>query len=354
MVPGVQARDHSSIHITVTPLKIAAVVIVNCLIAIFIVSINSSASFLISLIFSQCIGLSIAACTIAAANLIRIRWHSLHIAFIAVALVGGAVLGIVIGSAVARFFFPELPRINTSEHFQTSLIFALFFGVIVTYIFFSFQRISTERVRRLEVEKNAVITEIKLLQSQMEPHFLFNTLSTIISFIDDEPAKAKKMLESFTSFLRTSLVLARSETITLSQEIDMVKHYLDVFSIRMGDRLRYTIDVPDELKTFSLPPLLIQPLVENAIKHGLEPSVRGGELRITSVRNADVLRMIVVDSGRGVSETSQGNGIGLENIRKRLELAYGRKSKLIFEENKPSGVCVTIEIPYETVAGDHR
>ena len=318
---------------------------VNFLIALYIVALYPGSNYVISMIYSQCIGISIASCTIAAANLIKIQRQSLHIVFIALALMGGAFIGVMIGSLVVRMFFPDVPRIDKYEHFQSSFLFALLFGLIVTYVFFSIQRISTERVKRLEVEKSAALTEIKLLQSQMEPHFLFNTLSTILSFIDDEPFKAKRMLESFTSFLRSSLVMARSETITLGQEIEVVKNYLDIFSIRMGERLKYSIDIPEELRTARIPPLLIQPLVENAIKHGLEPTVRGGMLHVQALRNEEQLKIIVSDSGRGVSETGSGNGIGLANIRKRLELAFGKQAQVVFEENIPTGIRVTVEIP---------
>jgi two-component sensor histidine kinase len=347
----VRADDSPPMHIHVTPLKIAMIIGVNFLIALFIVLISrGTTTYLISLMYSQCIGISIATCTIAAANLIKTSKFALHVAFIGLALIAGAVIGVAIATMVMGVLFPGLPQIHNHENYQTSLLFALLFGLIVTYVFFSLQRISTERVKRLEVEKSAVVTEIKLLQSQMEPHFLFNTLSTILSLIDDEPQKAKLMLESFTSFLRSSLVTARNETITLAQEMNVVKNYLEIFMIRMGARLRYAIDIPVELRACRVPPLLIQPLVENAVKHGLEPSVRGGELLIQARREGDHVLITVADSGMGVNEMSPGNGIGLENIRKRLELAYNKQGRLVVEENKPEGIRVTVDIPFETGA----
>lgn len=349
-----RSSDSLPLHISLTPLKIAMIIGLNFLIALFIVSIYPGATYLVSLIYSQCIGISIATCTITAANFIKTPRLAFQLAFIAAALLAGAIIGVILGTLAIRFFYPELPRVNKYENFQTSLLFALLFGLIVSYVFFSLQRISLERVRRLEVEKSAAMTEIKLLQSQMEPHFLFNTLSTILSFIDEEPRKAKQMLESFTSLLRSSLVTARNETITLAQEMAVVKSYLDIFSIRMGERLRYEIDIPEELRTARIPPLLIQPLVENAVKHGLEPSVSGGELSIRARRDDGRVLITVVDSGMGVSETSAGNGIGLENIRKRLELTYGKQARLVFAENEPSGIRVTVEMPYEQNSSDHR
>ncbi len=343
-----QSGDSLPVRINVTPLKIAMIIGVNFLIALFIVLISrGTTTYLISLIYSQCIGISIATCTIAAANLVKTSKFALHVAFIGLALIAGAVIGVTIATLIMGVLYPG-PRIYQYENLQTSLLFALLFGLIVTYVFFSLQRISTERVKRLEVEKSAVVTEIKLLQSQMEPHFLFNTLSTILSLIDAEPDTAKRMLEAFTSFLRSSLIMARNDTITLAQEMDVVRNYLDIFTIRMGERLRYKIDIPENLRNIGIPPLLIQPLVENAVKHGLEPSIRGGELRIQARRDGDRVRIIVADSGMGVNEMSSGNGIGLENVRKRLELAYEKRGCLVFEENEPEGIRVIVEIPFET------
>lgn len=349
--------DSSPIHFKVTPVKILAILAANTLIALFIVSIYPDSKFIISLTYSQCIGLSIATCSIAATNYFKTSKIALQISFVTVAVIVGAVIGVEIGSAAVQFFFPGAlpapPPDKKYELYRSNLVLALLFGAIISYVFYSLQKIADEKIKRLEVEKNAVVTEIKLLQSQMEPHFLFNTLSNILGLIDPDPGKAKRMLEVFTSFLRASLVTARSETITLSQEMDVVKNYLEVFTVRMGDRLRYAIDIPDNLRDFRIPPLLIQPLVENAVKHGLEPSVRGGELLVRAVRDGDRIRIVVADSGMGVNEMNSGNGIGLENIRKRLDLLYDGGGRIYFEENKPSGVNAVIEIPYETDTSHH-
>jgi LytS/YehU family sensor histidine kinase len=261
----------------------------------------------------------------------------------------GAIVGLIVGG-FAKSLIPQLAAPIFSEeikkgYYLPNILYALLFGSILSYIFISQQRMSDEKIRRLEVERNAIMKEIKLLQSQMEPHFLFNTLSNILGLIDTEPGKAKRMLESFTSFLRSSLVMARNETISLSQEMDVIKNYLDIFSVRMGARLRYAIDIPTSLSGFQIPPLLVQPLVENAIKHGLEPSVTGGDLLIQGSRETDKVRIVVADSGIGINETNPGNCIGLDNIRRRLSLLYGERGRLFFEDNSPSGVKVVIEIP---------
>jgi LytS/YehU family sensor histidine kinase len=121
----------------------------------------------------------------------------------------------------------------------------------------------------------------------------------------------------------------------------------------MGDRLRYGIDVPEDIRDCRIPPLLIQPLVENAVKHGLEPSMQGGAITVHAMREGNNVRISVSDTGVGINEKSSGSGIGLDNIRKRLLLLYDQRWQLRVEENRPSGARVTIEIPYETDTGSY-
>jgi LytS/YehU family sensor histidine kinase len=349
--------DNSPLHLQVTFPKIFFAILANVLIALFIVAIHPETSLVISLIYSQCIGLSIAASTVVAIRLFKTAKLSGQVLLMSAAIFIGGVVGITLGGVATGIIFQQAaPAVSGDikiKMFLSNMLYALLFGSFISYLFISHQKLSDEKIRRLEVEKNSIVTEIKLLQSQMEPHFLFNTLSNILSLIDADPGKAKRMLESFTAFLRSSLVTARNETITLSQEMDVIKNYLAIFSVRMGNRLRYTIDIPESLRNFKIPPLLVQPLVENAVKHGLEPSVNGGTLLVQGSREADTVRIIVADSGIGVNETSPGNGIGLDNIKRRLSLLYGEQGRLFFEENRPSGVKVVIEIPYETNTRDN-
>jgi LytS/YehU family sensor histidine kinase len=275
-----------------------------------------------------------------------------QIGVIAAPVVVGAVAGTLIG-ILANGLNPISFLREYSAFFARSLVVSLLFGAMVSYMFVSLEMLSREKVKRLEVEKNAAETELKLLQSQMEPHFLFNTLSNIIGLIDTDGDRARRMLESLSSFLRGSLLTARQRTITLSQELDVVRNYLDIFTVRMGDRLDYVIDVPADIMGCRIPPLLVQPLVENAIKHGIEPSVRGGTISVQGVRDGYSIRIEVCDSGVGINEKSPGNGVGLSSIRKRLELLYGARGRLVLEENKPTGVKAAIEIPCETSTGDY-
>jgi len=319
---------------------------INTVIAAMLTAIDFGRGFGPNLVFSQCIGMSIYAANLAAIPLYRTASRaSYQLMIIVAAVVVGALVGTVLG-ALANGLGPAVFLREYAGFFVQVVLIGLLFGSIVSYVFISLARISEEKMKRLDLEKNAMLTELKLLQSQMEPHFLFNTLSTVMSLMDSDPEKARRMLEAFTAFLRSSLLIARSATITLAQEVDVVKNYLAVLQVRMGSRLSFRIDVPGSLRDCAIPPLLIQPLVENAVKHGLEPSIEGGEVSLYAVRDNDVVRIVVADSGRGISEMGPRSGIGLTNIRDRLELLYGGQGRLVLEENSPSGVKATIEIPY--------
>jgi sensor histidine kinase YesM len=159
----------------------------------------------------------------------------------------------------------------------------------ISRFFFSQERITQtkaemreERIKRLGSEKSALEAHLKMLQAQIEPHFLFNSLSTVLTLMDNDPEKAGKMLTDLIQFLRVSLSKTRAGTTTIGQEMEMARAYLNIYQIRMGDRLQYHIQAEEDLKKISIPPMLVQPLVENAIKHGLEPAVAGGLITINA------------------------------------------------------------------------
>jgi LytS/YehU family sensor histidine kinase len=152
------------------------------------------------------------------------------------------------------------------------------------------------------------------------------------------------MLQSFNRFLRASLAATRAESTTLGANAGLIAAYLEVLQVRMGKRLAWRIDVPAELAAYSLPPMLLQPVVENAIRHGLEPKVEGGEVVLTARRDGPQLRIEVADSGLGFAPTTRG-GLGLSNLRDRLRLLYGDRAALSVGENRPCGTRVAIVLP---------
>ncbi len=152
------------------------------------------------------------------------------------------------------------------------------------------------------------------------------------------------MLESFNRFLRASLAATRTETTTLGADAELIAAYLEVLQVRMGKRLAYRIDVPSDLAGFVLAPMLLQPVVENAIRHGLEPQVEGGEVSISARREGSQVQVDVADTGVGFGATTRG-GLGLANLRDRLRLLYGERAALAITENHPAGTRVSIALP---------
>jgi sensor histidine kinase YesM len=228
---------------------------------------------------------------------------------------------------------------------------SLVISTIMSAIFFWRERharaeaeVERQRLRAERVERDAVLANLRALQAQIEPHFLFNTLANVTSLIDPDPAKARRMLESFIRFLRSSLGATRAESTTLADEGELMAAYLDVLQIRMGGRLRYEIDIPPELHAFALPPMLLQPVVENAIHHGLEPKMDGGVVKVRARREDGAVVIEIADSGVGFAATTRG-GVGLTNLRDRLRLLYGERACLAIAESDGGGASVKLTLP---------
>ncbi len=259
--------------------------------------------------------------------------------------------GLGAGLVIAGVFIARQPLFFFTQSYST-LVLGLFFGITGSLIFSAREKLRTTRARLAEAEllqsrqeQTLTETELKLLQAQIEPHFLFNTLSNITQLIRDDPRRAENTLENLTTLLRTSLARNRASESTLGQEIDFAAAYLAIQATRMGSRLRYQIDIPDELREIPLPPLLVQPLLENAVIHGIEPQAAGGEITFSARRIEDELILSVSDNGAGISETGTAGGTGLRNIRDRLRLRFGPKASLELTPALPSGVNAVIHIP---------
>jgi len=189
--------------------------------------------------------------------------------------------------------------------------------------------IRVETAQRLHVE-----AQLQRLQAQMEPHMLFNTLANLHALIETQPGKAQDMLSHLIDYLRATLSASRTGSAPLRDEMARVQDYLALMQIRMGERLRIITDVPADLREVMLPPMLIQPLVENAIKHGLDPLPGGGTLHILVKRERDMLEITVRDDGQGLDAaraTPSNSGFGLSCVQARLQACYGLEARLILE-----------------------
>ncbi|HET9579185.1 MAG TPA: histidine kinase [Usitatibacter sp.] len=199
--------------------------------------------------------------------------------------------------------------------------------------------------RETATEKELAVARLSLLHAQVEPHFLYNTLASAQVLTRADPAKAEQMLGHLIQYLRHSLPSAEEAMSTLGEELARTKAYLEILRIRMGERLRLDIQVPEPLRGTPMPPMMLQTLVENAVKHGLEPLPGGGTIWILARPADGKVCVSVADDGRGFSEGTSGTGVGLRNVRERLRLAYGDAASFSIAANFPRGVNATLVIP---------
>ena len=266
---------------------------------------------------------------------------------------GMPMLGVFIGFWISSLFIDVGFR---SAFFTVNAVLPMLFvslviSVVLSVIFVWRERsavadadLAREREKGERVEREAAFANLRALQAQIEPHFLFNTLANVTSLVDPDPAKAKRMLESFNRFLRSSLAATRMEKTTLAAEGELIGAFLDVLQVRMGERLRYRVEIAPDLAAFELPPMLLQPVVENAIRHGLEPKVDGGEVGVSARREGGAVVIEVRDTGVGFAPATRG-GLGLTNVRDRLRLLYGEQASLTIGENAPAGTVVALRLP---------
>ncbi|MEO8836760.1 MAG: histidine kinase [Caldimonas sp.] len=243
------------------------------------------------------------------------------------------------GTDVRRYFPLDEP----------GLLFGSIFAIFVVTMLF--QQFFASKSRQILAENRATEAQLRLLQAQIEPHFLFNTLANVVSLMEVDAPRAKTMLEAFVDYLRASLSGLGHGAHTLGDEIDLVAAYMRIIKIRMEDRLDYSIEVPTALRAQPLPALTLQPLVENAIVHGLEPQIAGGRVRIGAESDGRSVVITVDDDGAGLAAAPAraprhgGSGTALENIRLRLAQTYGSDASLIVRAAVPHGVRACLSLP---------
>jgi chemotaxis protein histidine kinase CheA len=191
--------------------------------------------------------------------------------------------------------------------------------------------------------KEATEARLAMLQAQIEPHFLFNTLASVDHLIQIDPAAASRMQKHLIQYLRAAMPQMRDGGSTLAREAELTRAYLSILKVRMEDRLEFSFDIPDALAKLPFPPMMLPTLVENAIKHGLEPKPEGGRIEVKAGREGDTLRLSVIDTGSGFSATP-ATGVGLANIRERLHLLFGDRARLEITDNAP-GTRASLTLP---------
>ncbi|PTY38594.1 hypothetical protein BGP77_10430 [Saccharospirillum sp. MSK14-1] len=272
-------------------------------------------------------------------------------------LVAGITLGMVHLLWLGYGFPLDLKGFELWRVLLMNLALALVFCLTVYYLFYSRYRIRWLNHRMLEqqslaqaAERELALSRLQMLQSQIEPHFLFNTLANVQGLIDQNPDAAKRMIGELTTMLRVSLSRTRQSRTRLSEELALAEAYLSIQALRTGGRLQFQVAHNEAWERYSLPPLLVQPLVENAVVHGLEPKTEGGRVDVRVTEHEQQLLIEVVDDGLGLHQAlpSRGQGVGLHNVRERLALLYGESASLVVDQRAEGGTRAALSIPVES------
>ncbi len=336
------------------PLTVALVVAINTGIALILWD-NDPRPFWHPLLTTQIYGLCIAYAVNVAAPWDKARPFRHMLGAIAIAVIVGVLLGIVL-----KGYSIEYVRERWTV-FAWNVVQAFLNGLLITLLFFvKFRETrATAALHRAESERNvlarqAVEAELKLMQAQVEPHFLFNTLASVQFLTETDPKEANRLLGHLIAYLRAALPQFRAQSTTLGREFELARAYLAILQMRMGKRLAYDVALPDELASHPFPPNMLISLVENAIKHGVEPAVDGGTVSIDVRREADRVVLTVSDTGRGLAASAAaggrdtaGYGVGLTNVKERLAALYGARARFAIEDLQPRGARAIIAIPYE-------
>jgi len=262
----------------------------------------------------------------------------------------GVSVGFVVGNLVGDAWTgaPTFDFLDLKGHkLATGITITIIAAIGMSFFFYSLGKSKHLQSQVELAQRNATEARLKLLETQLEPHMLFNTLANLRVLITIDPPRAVAMLDRLNSYLRMTLSGSRALSHPLSAEFDRLADYLELMSVRMGERLRYTLDLPETLRDTPVPPLLLQPLVENSIRHGLEPKVEGGEITVRARRDAGQLVIEVSDTGVGLDAAppSEGSSFGLEQVRERLATVYGAQGALRLATTGAGGTCATLNFP---------
>lgn len=231
---------------------------------------------------------------------------------------------------------------------QVGLLVTISAGAVATFYFYARGHAAALAADKAAAERDAGEARLKLLQSQLEPHMLFNTLANLRALIATDPAAAQQMLDRLNGYLRATLGASRATMHPLAAEFERLADYLALMAVRMGPRLSVALQLPDALRELPVPPLILQPLVENAIRHGLEPRVEGGRVEVSAQRSGERLVLMVRDSGVGFDTAApepRGASFGLAQAHERVATAYGGRGRIEVQSSPGQGTTVRIELP---------
>lgn len=272
-------------------------------------------------------------------------------------VVTGVPFGTLVGSRISNWLVGTDPvslDAFGSGRFNGMLLITLVATIVASTLFNNRDRArraemaaALEKARAESIQRQALQAELQLLRAQIEPHMLFNTLANLQGLIAIDPQRAQQMLDQLIQFLRATLSSSRTQSTTLAEEFALLDAYLGLMAVRMGERLRYAFELPPELRSVRVPPMLLQPLVENAIAHGIEPNIDGGTITISAAHDHAMLALTVSDTGRGphAGAGKPGTGLGLHNTRERIKALYGEQASVTLDAVSHGGAVARLTLP---------
>ncbi|MBL0421022.1 histidine kinase [Ramlibacter sp. AW1] len=310
-------------------------------------SLALSMPLLVNLVYSQAIGMAIwALIDIGQRVLVRdwqTQWRRLLV-IVPVAAVAGFAIGLAIARAAGGpLDTPPLPF----ERLAALLLLSLAAAVVVTYYFASREHAKRSQAQATELARAARQARLNLLEAQLEPHMLFNTLANLRALIGLDTVRAQAMLDHLVAYLRATLGASQRGTHTLETEFARLHDYLALMSVRMGPRLGFRLNLPPALADHEVPSLLLQPLVENSIRHGIEPLPAGGHVEVSAAQAGDALVLEVNDTGAGPKSLVGAGGFGLAQVRERLQLTHGPAARLELLARCGGGTTARIRLPLD-------
>ncbi|MFO1270068.1 MAG: histidine kinase [Rubrivivax sp.] len=307
------------------------------------------------LVFSECVGLTMVVC------LLLLRRRLERLASGPRWLLTGAIaipVGYLLGHQIAFALLGEpLRMVGYHSVSVVPLLFTVLVGGLGLRHFAIREHLAREAATRAEAQRLAVEAQLRLLRTQLEPHMLFNTLANLRGLVREDAERAETMIDRLITYLRGTLAASDADSVTLSREFAQLRAYLEIMALRMGPRLSWRLELPAELEATPVPPMLLQPLVENAIRHGLEPKVGPGHIEVVARATEAGIEVRVDDDGLGLpahdagptpaasTERPEVSSYGLRHVRERLQAVYGSGARLQLERRQPAGVRSIVFLP---------
>jgi signal transduction histidine kinase len=298
-----------------------------------------------SFVFSQCIGITITTLSVFAGRFAdkRALNSPLKFALMVPVVLVGASIGLTLGHWIMGT--PEPIQSSRATEKLLPIIVTVVVATVLFYWFYTSQeKVADLKLAASEQERRADNARHAMLRAQLNPHMLFNTLANLRALITTDQDKALQMLDRLDAFLRETLDGSVGDGVqSLDKEFGIIENYLSLMQIRLADRLSFKLDLPSDLKTIQVPSLLLQPIVENSVKHGIEPLTRGGTIDVQAQREGAFVSLRVRDNGSGFSDQPR-TGFGLTNLRERVTTMYGEQATLTVADANP-GCIVTVTFP---------